>query len=96
MDRVGWINATTGKRRFFLIDIDGVNGEAGHTMAAAKNRKGRLRFYDPNGGVVSTWFSSRMHQFLRHYLSSKKVFDNYPHNDGTMKLIMRKYRPDAW
>ncbi len=92
-DLVKWLNATTGKRRFFLVHVPG------HSMGAAKNRKGRLRFYDPNGGVVGTWLSSRMTAFLRLYLSTEKIFNAYAKDKlrkNTIPLKMEKYRPKNW
>jgi hypothetical protein len=91
---VEWLNATRmGKRRFFLVE------PKGHTMAAAKNRKGYLRFYDPNGGIVKTWYAKRLHKFLVLYLSTQKLFDHYKVSEvqnDLMKLTIRKYRPYNW
>jgi hypothetical protein len=90
---VDWVNKTRmGKRRFFLVHCHG------HTMAAAKNRKGRLRFYDPNGGVVGTWFASNLKEFLILYLTTEKAFRAYaePVQKHKMELTAEKYRPTDW
>lgn len=92
-EMVNWLNATTGKRRFFLIHVPG------HSMAAAKNRKGRIRFYDPNGGVVGSWLSGRIASFLRLYLTTPKIFDAYAKDvlrRNTIPLSVEKYRPREW
>jgi hypothetical protein len=96
---VDWINATTGKRRFFLIEIPGSSTFPGHTMAAAKNRKGLIRFYDPNGGVAGTWMSRKMLDFLRFYLATPKIFNAYCDRlawSPTLCLELDKYCPAEW
>jgi hypothetical protein len=61
--------------------------------------EGYLRFYDPNGGIVKTWYAKRLHKFLVLYLSTQKLFDRYKVSEvqnDLMKLTIRKYRPYNW
>jgi hypothetical protein len=96
-DMVDWINKTTGKRRFFLIETLQSGTHAGHTMAAAKNRKGLIRFFDPNGGVVSAWMASKMKAFMGDYFSTRKVFWAYSKRGSKiLQLDVSKYVPTSW
>jgi hypothetical protein len=94
---VTWLNKTTLKRRFFLINTQQSGTAAGHTMAAGKNRMGLIRFFDPNGGIVSAWTASKMETFMREYFSTRKVFWAYRMR-GTLKLQLdlEKYTPAKW
>jgi hypothetical protein len=93
---VSWVNGTSLKRRFFIVET---TGHGGHTMAMAKNRMGRLRFYDPNGGIVGVWSASKMTRFLNLYFAEKKIFNAYQNlraRPRTMELVATKYRPHSW
>jgi Yersinia/Haemophilus virulence surface antigen len=94
---VTWLNKTTLKRRFFLINTQQSGSAPGHTMAAGKNRMGLIRFFDPNGGIVSAWTASKMETFMREYFSTRKVFWAYRVR-GTVKLQLdlEKYTPAKW
>ena len=96
-EMVEWLNKTTMKRRFFLINTKQSGTVAGHTMAAAKNRSGLIRFFDPNGGIVSAWMASKMARFMREYFSTRKVFWAY-RKRGTAKLELdvEKYYASNW
>lgn len=77
-----------------LLKVGGLYAGAGF-----KNRKGYLRFYDPNGGIVRTWYAKRLHKFLVLYLSTQKLFDSYKVSEvqnDLVKLTIRKYRPYNW
>jgi hypothetical protein len=94
MGLVGYFNRTHVKRRFFLIDTQQSGDRPGHTMGAAKNRLGRIRFLDPNAGVVGTWSAGRMERFLRQYFSTRKVYWAYRNRrDNILELKVRKYKP---
>lgn len=91
---VGYFNRTHVKRRFFLIDTQQSGDRPGHTMAAAKNRFGRIRFFDPNAGVVGTWSAGKMQKFLQQYFSTRKVYWAYrDRRTNILELKARKYKP---
>jgi hypothetical protein len=94
MGLVGYLNRTHAKRRFFLIDTQQSGDHPGHTMGAAKNRFGRIRFFDPNAGVVGTWSAGKMERFLRQYFSTRKVYWAYRRrSNDVLELKVRKYKP---
>lgn len=81
-----WLCAALGDR-YFLIHV------RGHTMAAVGSSLGRIQFFDPNGGIVSTRFKSRMVGCLTTYFANDRIKESY-RTVGTnrLDLAVEKFR----
>ena len=81
-----WLCAAAGER-YFLVHV------RGHTMAAVGSRVGRLQFFDPNGGIVSTRFKSRLVTCLTTYFANQKIKEAYREvGTNRLRLTVEKFR----
>lgn len=71
-----WLRAGIGTR-YFLISVKG------HAMAAAGSSTGKLKFFDPNAGVVTTKSASNLANFLSAFLNNELMRSHYfPYKNG--------------
>lgn len=80
-----WLSGSGGTR-YFLVHV------AGHSMAAAGSALGKLKFFDPNGGVVSATWSSSMAAFLKAYFNNEKIYGAYFPCKGQYRIEVEKFK----
>ena len=80
-----WI-AKSATRRYFLVSVPR------HRMAAVGSRFGKLEFFDPNGGIVTTRSTSHMAQFLHAYFNREDVKRAYRSIHGFVQLTVTKLK----
>jgi hypothetical protein len=76
---------TAAGARFFMIRTNN------HAMGAVGARTGGLRFFDPNGGIVSATNGDRMSKFLDLYLAAMAGREGYQDANGKLFMV-RKYK----
>lgn len=62
---------STLKQGYYLVEIPG------HAMAACGNKLGRVQFFDPNAGIVGTFFASKLEKCLSAYFADAFIKTNY-------------------
>jgi hypothetical protein len=84
-----WFSAARGTR-YFLLHVGGQT--TGHTMAATGSRLGKLRFFDPNGGVADTVFANRLGSFMNAYFNDDRIKEHYKSPAGYVQVNAEKFK----
>lgn len=79
-----WLGHST-QRRFIRLDAPR------HTMGACGSRMGVLEFFDPNAGVISSRFASKLAHCLFDYFNDPHIKTAYKSNLGAVILDAQKY-----
>jgi hypothetical protein len=81
-DFVEWIGGSL-KTRYFLVHTPG------HCMAACGSKTGKLEFFDPNAGIVSSMIASRLVGCLNQYFGAapmRTAYQTSPFNRVILKV----------
>lgn len=80
----GWINGSQSMRYFSVHTKN-------HSMAACGSRNGYLFFYDPNGGIVRSWFPDSFARCLKSYFSNDWLAQQYWSKSEKKSIDVYKY-----
>ncbi|WP_444957083.1 hypothetical protein [Microbulbifer sp. ZKSA002] len=80
-----WFSAAIGTRYFLLHTPH-------HTMAAIGSKCGSLRFFDPNGGVVSSRCCKSLANCMRDYFNDPAIKPHYKTTYGYIEITVDKYK----
>ena len=81
-----WLGGASGSR-YFMLSITHK-----HAMAACGSQTGKLKFFDPNSGTMSSRFASKLAKGMLAYFSDPTIKNAYKNNTNRVVLDVDKFK----